>query len=229
MTMEQSERSYLLLGGYAAGQHVYHLQTDSNEDVYIVFCPQRPDGSAQTSGPSPREKEKDDVRKILSSKHLFYEEMCSYHNGNILHLPHDLQLQRSLQLALRRESASHGDNRVICGASGISTKKSRQSQVHKDSCFQNLLNSQHCHNNSFSYPSVAQANANQALLDYSRDAWMQKQWIESRTLQLEEKKLQIQVELEKQRFKWQRFSKRRDRELDKMRMENERMKLEMNE
>ncbi|XP_039007702.1 uncharacterized protein LOC120135493 [Hibiscus syriacus] len=56
MTMEQSERSYLLLGGYAAGQHVYHLQTDSNEDVYIVFCPQRPDGSAQTSGPSPRGK-----------------------------------------------------------------------------------------------------------------------------------------------------------------------------
>ncbi|URE29514.1 hypothetical protein MUK42_36376 [Musa troglodytarum] len=25
------------------------------------------------------EKMKDDVRKILSSKHLFYEEMCSYH------------------------------------------------------------------------------------------------------------------------------------------------------
>ncbi|WCJ43366.1 sequence-specific DNA binding transcription factors [Euphorbia peplus] len=47
------------------------------------------------------EKEKDDVRKILSSKHLFYEEMCSYHNGNRLHLPHDPALQRSLQLALR--------------------------------------------------------------------------------------------------------------------------------
>ncbi|XP_039000418.1 uncharacterized protein LOC120126253 isoform X2 [Hibiscus syriacus] len=181
------------------------------------------------------EKEKDDVRKILSSKHLFYEEMCSHHNGNRLHLPHDLQLQRSLQLALKSRDdnehddamrhqndylddddhdmetddhdeleenhASHGDNRVVCGASGISTKRSRQSQ----------------------------ANANQALLDYSRDAWMQKQWIESRTLQLEEKKLRIQVELlelEKQRFKWQRFSKRRDRELDNMRMENERMKLE---
>lgn len=47
------------------------------------------------------EKAKEDVRKILNSKHLFYEQMCSYHNGNRLHLPHDFDLQRSLQLALR--------------------------------------------------------------------------------------------------------------------------------
>ncbi|XP_059631605.1 uncharacterized protein LOC132274360 [Cornus florida] len=52
------------------------------------------------------EKAKEEVRKILSSKHLFYEEMCSYHNGNRLHLPHDPELQRSLRLALR----SRGDN-----------------------------------------------------------------------------------------------------------------------
>ncbi|CAL9115387.1 unnamed protein product [Musa acuminata var. zebrina] len=48
------------------------------------------------------EKMKDDVWKILSSKHLFYEEMCSYHNCNRLNLPADPALQRSLQLALRR-------------------------------------------------------------------------------------------------------------------------------
>ncbi|KAH0916218.1 hypothetical protein HID58_030664 [Brassica napus] len=62
-----------------------------------------------------------------------------------------------------------------------------------------------------------------------RSASVQKQWIESRTLQLEEQKLQIQVELlelEKQRFRWERFSKKRDQELERMRMENERMKLE---
>ncbi|KAK9110490.1 hypothetical protein Sjap_018550 [Stephania japonica] len=47
------------------------------------------------------EKAKETVRKILSSKHLFYEEMCSYHNGNRLHLPADPALQRSLHLALR--------------------------------------------------------------------------------------------------------------------------------
>ncbi|XP_052189070.1 uncharacterized protein LOC127799251 [Diospyros lotus] len=47
------------------------------------------------------DKAKEEVRKILSSKHLFYEEMCSYHNGNRLHLPHDPELQHSLRLALR--------------------------------------------------------------------------------------------------------------------------------
>ncbi|KAL4368485.1 hypothetical protein GQ457_05G005730 [Hibiscus cannabinus] len=55
------------------------------------------------------EKEKDEVRKILSSKHLFYEEMRSYHNGNRLHLPHDLQLQPSLQLALRSRDDDEND------------------------------------------------------------------------------------------------------------------------
>ncbi|KAH1123059.1 hypothetical protein J1N35_006219 [Gossypium stocksii] len=55
VTMEQSERSYLLLGAYAAGQHLYHLEMDSDQVVYIVFCPQRPNGSAaHTSAPSPR-------------------------------------------------------------------------------------------------------------------------------------------------------------------------------
>ncbi|URE29508.1 hypothetical protein MUK42_36376 [Musa troglodytarum] len=34
------------------------------------------------------------------------------------------------------------------------------------------------------------------------------------------------LELKKQRYKWQRFSKKKDRELNMMRMENERMKLE---
>lgn len=56
------------------------------------------------------EKEKDDVRKILSSKHLFYEEMCSYHNGNRLHLPHDPALQRSLHLALRNRDDHDSDD-----------------------------------------------------------------------------------------------------------------------
>ncbi|KAE8714295.1 hypothetical protein F3Y22_tig00110198pilonHSYRG00137 [Hibiscus syriacus] len=56
------------------------------------------------------DKEKDDVRKILSSKHLFYEEMCSYHNGNRLHLPHDPQLQRSLQMAFRSRDDHENDD-----------------------------------------------------------------------------------------------------------------------
>ncbi|XP_021822434.1 uncharacterized protein LOC110763859 [Prunus avium] len=207
------------------------------------------------------EKEKDDVRKILSSKHLFYEEMCSYHNGNRLHLPHDPALQKSLQRALRRDehdnddprrhhhddldeddqdmetdehedfeenNASHGDNRGIYVLED-SVKRLRQGQGREEFNYGSSLNPQDCNKSSYCHPPIPQADMNQVLPDGTKAAWLQKQWIESRSLQLEEQKLQIQVEmleLEKQRFKWQRFSKKRDRELEKLRMENERMKLE---
>ncbi|CAN1130185.1 hypothetical protein LINPERPRIM_LOCUS13079 [Linum perenne] len=207
------------------------------------------------------EKEKDDVRKILSSKHLFYEEMCSYHNGNRLHLPHDPALQRSLQLALRSRDdhdhdgtkrheidcldeddpeadtdghdefeencVSHGDSRGLHGALGGPLKRLRQDQGHEDVCVGG--SSQDVHKGPHSRPLAPLVDMNQTSPESTRQAMVQKQWMESRTLQLEEQRLQIQVEileLEKQRFKWQRCSQKRDHELEKFRMENERMKLE---
>ncbi|GLU07005.1 hypothetical protein SLE2022_239850 [Rubroshorea leprosula] len=209
------------------------------------------------------EKEKDDVRKILSSKQLFYEEMCSYHNGNRLHLPDDPALQRSLRLALRSRDDhdnddarrhqnddlddddhemvtdehdefeenhnSHGDKGGMFGVLGASTKRLRQGQGHDDVCFQNPVNSQESNKSFYPHPQIAQADMTQGVSESSRAAWLQKQWIESHSLQLEEQKLQIQaemLELEKQQFKWQRFSKKQDSELEKLRMENEKMKLE---
>lgn len=41
LTLDQSERSYKLLGGYAAGQRVYCLESDADKCLYIVFCPER--------------------------------------------------------------------------------------------------------------------------------------------------------------------------------------------
>ncbi|XP_004516631.1 uncharacterized protein [Cicer arietinum] len=209
------------------------------------------------------EKEKDDVRKILNSKHLFYEEMCSYHNCNRLHLPHDPALQRSLQIALRNRDdhdtdevrrsyhddheeddhdmetddhddfeetyASHGDNRgIYCGLGG-STKRVRQGQEDANT-FGNCFNSHEHNKSSYPHGQMVQPDGNQALPESMRAAWLQqKQWIETRSVQLEEQKLQIQMEmmeLEKQRFKWQKFSQKKDRELEKLKLENERMKLE---
>ncbi|CAN8292102.1 unnamed protein product [Cochlearia groenlandica] len=210
------------------------------------------------------DKEKDDVRKIMSSKHLFYEEMCSYHNGNRLHLPHDLALQRSLQLALRNrddhdnddarkhlmedlddddhdgegdehdeyveQHFSHGERRGVHygGAGGGPLKKTRQSHSHEDVEHLNHVNNSECNKVSLApFPQVH--DVNQGGAESGKASMTQKQWMESRTLQLEEQKLQIQIELlelEKQKFRWERFSKKRDQELERMKMENERMKLE---
>lgn len=49
LAMDQSERSYQLLGDYAAGQQLYHLESDHNQIVYIVFDPQRSYGSDDKS------------------------------------------------------------------------------------------------------------------------------------------------------------------------------------
>ncbi|CAL5420494.1 unnamed protein product [Camellia sinensis] len=43
----QSERSYQLLGGYAAGQRLYCLESDPNDIIYIVFCPERSYGTGE--------------------------------------------------------------------------------------------------------------------------------------------------------------------------------------
>lgn len=45
-------------------------------------------------------KTKDDVKKILSSKHLFYKEMCSYHSGCKSLLPADFEFQPSIQAGI---------------------------------------------------------------------------------------------------------------------------------
>lgn len=109
-------------------------------------------------------------------------------------------------------------------------KKLKQCQGQEDAnTFGNSLNCQDYNKSSYPHGQMIPSDVNQGLPEGMKAAWLQKQWVESRTLQLEEQKLQIQVEmleLEKQRFKWQRFSKKKDRELEKLSLENERMKLE---
>ncbi|KAG8367752.1 hypothetical protein BUALT_Bualt16G0105500 [Buddleja alternifolia] len=45
LAMDQSERSYQLLGGYAAGERLYHLEIDRNWNAYIVFCSEKYHGT----------------------------------------------------------------------------------------------------------------------------------------------------------------------------------------
>ncbi|KAL1189988.1 hypothetical protein V5N11_033298 [Cardamine amara subsp. amara] len=163
------------------------------------------------------EKEKDEVRRILSSNHLFYEEMCSYHNGNRLHLPHDPALERSILLALLSRGARDNDenekkhqNEDLHGVLGGPLKRLRQSQSHEEDV---------------GHPNQ---ECNKGYVTHSL-ASLKKPLNESMSLGLEERKFQIQaefMEIERQRLKWERFSEKRDRKLEKMRMENEKMKLE---
>ncbi|KAL2467900.1 sequence-specific DNA binding transcription factor [Forsythia ovata] len=203
-------------------------------------------------------KAKEEVRKILSSKHLHYEEMCSYHNGNRLHLPPDPELQHSLRLALRSRDDNEDDdvkrhtqdddevdeeielegrdeseeNHVLFGdlraykTSGSSVKRIKQCQSHEELGFGNSLDFNRTSN--FQQEN-ADADINQVPPEGIKENRLQKQWMNHHTLQLEEKRLHIQaqmLELEKERFKWQRFCRKKDKELEMMRLEIKKMKLE---
>ncbi|KAG8050577.1 hypothetical protein GUJ93_ZPchr0009g2024 [Zizania palustris] len=199
------------------------------------------------------EKMKDDARKILSSKHLFYEEMCSYHNNNRVSLPEDPALQHSLQLALRCKE----EHDLRRGASGDADEDDQSADtdyeeendeehhtmhgdkialpMHKRLChmadqedvgFGNSSSSQGCSRRSDSLGITL--DINKAFPDGTNLALAQKD-LATQSEDLEEQRLRIEVQaldLAKQRLNWERFSKKKDRELEQMRLENEKMKIE---
>ncbi|KAK2986948.1 hypothetical protein RJ640_009091 [Escallonia rubra] len=208
--------------------------------------------------------EKENVRKILNTKQLFYKEMCSYHNENRLYLPHDRALQQSLQVALkgRNYSEYYGEKLYIpdnlgvtCILPGVPAKRNKLGEEDgagssldtfnisepdpyppKDHAKMNNLGVEHgagsshnTFNGSEPYPPKDHANDNLVFKDSGEGQGLQNQWMMSGALQLQEQKLKIQarrLELEKKQFAWLSSSRRADRELDKMRLENEFLKLE---
>ncbi|KAA8546561.1 hypothetical protein F0562_002700 [Nyssa sinensis] len=130
---------------------------------------------------------------------------------------------------IEENQALHGDRRGIYGVPGGYAKRRKQCQSHEDISFGNFINSLDCNKNFNAYQQKLPADKNQVLPEGTKGNMLQKHWMEHRSLQLEEQKMQIQahmLELEKERFTWQRLCRKRDQELEMMRMENERMKLE---
>ncbi|KAI3445686.1 hypothetical protein Pfo_002351 [Paulownia fortunei] len=202
------------------------------------------------------DKSKESVRKILSSKQLFYQEMCSYRNGNRLYIPHDQAIQKSLHLALRNSDelefheaeayrseiiddeeendasgcpndnteGKHALNEEL-GSARVPAKRKKPGEIeYLDSDY--ILNFQIATKKSALHD---HARMNQVSGQGANGEWQGNLWFMSRSLQLEEQKLQIEAEmldLEKQRLRWLRFSELEDRDLEKMRLENEYLKFE---
>ncbi|XP_074270720.1 uncharacterized protein LOC141594614 [Silene latifolia] len=189
------------------------------------------------------EKKKDDVRKILNSKHLFYEEMCSYHNNNRLHLPHDPDLQRSLHSLLKStddvdfccEMHRHDNDFEADVHEGydetygrVSSKRVRLGRGLDEFNFVNPNSVQDVRIGLQLHPENPQTDMNLGFPDGRRGSFSEQQWLKAWSLELEERRLKIEagaLELEKQRFKWQRFCKKKDHQLEMWKIENKKMKL----
>jgi hypothetical protein len=191
------------------------------------------------SMPNLSAKAKDDVRKILSSKHLFYKEMCAYHNGQRIPNSHDLDLH-SYSLEHGKDSRDNDgsededednnesendelDNRININAHGGGGRM-------EEFCDGDKLSEEDGH---FWPRSVGMAKLEvemaRVFQDPAKSPWERREWIKVQLLKLEEQNVEYQArafELQKQRLKWLRYCSKKDRELEKMRMDNKRMKLE---
>ena len=180
------------------------------------------------------------MKKILSSKHLFYQEMCAYHNGKSIPNCHDVDLQGYFSPLARSSKDNNGS-------------EEEEAEENEDFDFDDLDNEEYDNADGHAQSmggfhqrrKVNQEDSNAWLQYAGRDSfevemagifedpakspWEQKEWIKNRMLQLQEQMVTIMAqgfELEKQRFKWLRFSSKKGRDLEDSRLENERMGLE---
>ncbi|KAH0458305.1 hypothetical protein IEQ34_013620 [Dendrobium chrysotoxum] len=161
------------------------------------------------SMPHVSQKAKDDVRRILSSKHLFYREMCAYHNG-----------QRVL------------DSKVgffKCGDAHEVEDEDEENEEEKEEDDEDEDDG--CGSDDFGkvgYDKLC-AEIDLVVQDSTKTLCERRVWIRKRLLLLQQERVGIQseaFELEKRRMKWKRFCSKKDRELESLRMKNERIRLE---
>lgn len=189
-------------------------------------------------------KLKEEARKLLSSKHLHYEEMCSYHNRNRFCLLDDPVLQRLLRLALRSRD-EHGkkssfgyddeDDQMMLSDDDDDDEFNDDIEVsaedhHHRSHGAKRLKLDHEETQFGSHLSeVAAIDMNKMFCEGLGGPSAEKNPPGMHEIQIEKHRLKIKAQMlkiEQRHLKWLRFSKEKDRELQMMRLENEKMRLE---
>ncbi|GJN21263.1 hypothetical protein PR202_gb08726 [Eleusine coracana subsp. coracana] len=190
-------------------------------------------------------KLKEEAKKHLNSKHLHYEEMCSYHNRNRFCLLDDPSLQKSLRMALRsgeeqgkKNSFGYEDNDDQVSFSDDDDEddecndylevsaEDRHHRVHHTKKLKHDHEEMHCGSH---LSEVAVVDMNKMFSEGSGGTVAEKNLNAMHSNQIEQERLKIKAQMlkiEQRHFKWLRFSKEKDRELEKMRLENEKMALE---
>lgn len=163
---------------------------------------------------------KEEARKILGCKQLFYQEMCSYHNQNWSCLPHDPTVRKSVLLAIKGKDKC--DAETLARGMPMKRMKCREHSV---------LNldraSGYSRYSMTSYPNLQSTDLSNMSNSDPGSGLEEKQTM-SRIFQLTETKLQIQeeiLELEKQLLQRQKYHHEQERMLARMRSENEAMRL----
>nr|KYP73769.1 hypothetical protein KK1_006420 [Cajanus cajan] len=185
-------------------------------------------------------KMKEEVKKLLNSKHLFFREMCAYHNscghGNNSNVPQQGEMLKvgngeEEDEEEEEEDESEDDSDEDEDDSGEGGSRGQVGHGHEDENDGRSTRKRARKGVSMSPHVMQQLNAEVSgvFQDGGRSAWDKKQWMRGRIMQLEEQQLSYQTqafELEKQRLKWARFSSKKEREMERAKLENERRRLE---
>ncbi|XP_076941390.1 uncharacterized protein LOC143610933 [Bidens hawaiensis] len=162
-------------------------------------------------------KMKEDVKKILSSKHLFYPEMCAYHNGQ--RIPNCDEVDVSIGQRGLKESV------VVHSSDTDDDDHDHDDHDHDD----DDDDDDHDDGERVTVKNRFRDEMNEFFEDVNNSKAQKKEWVRKRMLELCEQRVGIEsegFEMEQRRFKWERFCDRKDRELEVARLENERSMLE---
>ncbi|KAA8518641.1 hypothetical protein F0562_016115 [Nyssa sinensis] len=233
-------------------------------------------------------KMKDEVKKLLNSKHLFFREMCAYHNScgggaggsggggggggtlgahhspEVVADPSQIQQHSQQQRCFHSsESAPIGPNsgraeieglKMTKGGSGEEEEEDEDDEDDEEEDEDEVVEGdgrvhEHGHEeddedeksskkrprrgvfSSSSSPLIQQLSSELVSMvqDGTKSSWEKRQWMKMRLMQLEEQGVSYQChafELEKQRLKWVKFSSKKEREMEREKLQNEWMRLE---
>ncbi|XP_021737784.1 uncharacterized protein LOC110704305 [Chenopodium quinoa] len=208
-------------------------------------------------------KMKEEVRKLLNSKHLFFREMCAYHNscGNgtseatataaaaavspvsVAEAQQNHPQQQQQQCFHSSAIPPNSSHKLGLGSEDHDDDDEDDDDEDDEDEFEDEDEEHEFEggprkrartlggNSSNTSQALQQLNGEMMgmLQDGSKNSWEKKQWMKTHLVKLEEQGLKFQVqalELEKQRFKWIKFSSKKERELEKLKIDNERKRLE---
>ncbi|XP_058087872.1 uncharacterized protein LOC131234899 isoform X2 [Magnolia sinica] len=223
-------------------------------------------------------KMKEEVRKLLNSKHLFFREMCAYHSSssgaNAGGVTSAVGLDQSSQQQLQQQRCFHSSESIVASAGRRERGGREEEEEERDAeeeeeeddydddddeededeiggdggVIGNEQRGCHGHEDEKGLLSTPPSNKRQRpwskssssmqqlscelmgmMQDGTKSPWEQRQWLRNRAAQLEEQRVGYQCqafELEKQRLKWLKFSGKKERELERLKLDNERMRLE---
>ncbi|KAL8516808.1 hypothetical protein ACS0TY_015166 [Phlomoides rotata] len=188
-------------------------------------------------------KMKEEVKKLLNSKHLFFREMCAYHNscghGGAAE-PAAAPPQRCLHAAAEKSPNLNIRGESKLGAKAMSIEDDdedddddddEEDEEEEEEDEEGDTDERTSAKRIRRTPTFQQLDGEMMsiLRDGSKSSSEKRMWMRTRIMALEEQRVGIQsqaFELEKQRLKWLKFSSKKEREMEKEKLMNERLKLE---